>query len=839
MNRVKVTPRRVDLLHVTRRRAATRTCAAAVLAVLGSLFVAPAAPLAAAATVDEVYAVPADGSFTVDGHGWGHGRGMSQYGAQGAATLGKTARQITDFYYPGTTWASIPNAQIRVRLSADEGRDTVVRPATGLAVTDLKTGTRLVLPNGPLRWRAITDAAGLRLQSLTGSTWTTVALGSTTTQVGPLSFGGPAVVRLDLPDGTSRDYRGAIRAVRLSSTALASVDVLSLEDYLLGVVPREAISSWLPAALQAQAVAARTYSAAKRAAATANPVSDICDTTQCQVFGGTTAYSAAGTPTQQEVASTTQAVRATAGIIRTYGGTPATTEFSSSNGGWSTVGDTPYLVAQRDDWDGVTGNSVHTWVATLTAAQIQAAYPAIGRLLRVRVTQRDGNGEWGGRVQQVVLEGVSSTGGTTSVATTGSKIMDAHSFPAYRDGLRSSWWHVRPEYGATPGGPVQAADPASGSVLADGRTVVVPFDGAETVLVPVRNTGTVSWPAGPTSLVRLGTSPHGSASVSSGADWLSPVRPSALSGTTPVAPGSTGLFALPLHGNGRPVGAGTEAFGPLWEGVYWLDGGINRLTIVRVDPHHSRVAEVQTAPPATLSLTNAPTGTATLVVRLRNLGSGSWTVGTEGLTTGAASPFVTPAWPDSAHPPALAGNVSRSGATSVAPGEVGEWRVPVSASARAAGSYPLTLRPFGPDGTYGPTTTTTVTVKAATFTAQLVGMRAAPTVPSAGTERVWFDVQNTGNVAWPVHELVRSAAQKPGGSPSYAPGWIGSTRPGTLTSNLYFPTATTVEPGQVARFVIVLAGNGRPAGAYSEPFTAVWEFWRFSGLTVTVPYRIG
>src|SRR5699024_10685861 len=46
---------------------------------------------------------PASGSWEVQGRGWGHGIGMSQWGAQGAATQGLGHRKILEFYYPGTT----------------------------------------------------------------------------------------------------------------------------------------------------------------------------------------------------------------------------------------------------------------------------------------------------------------------------------------------------------------------------------------------------------------------------------------------------------------------------------------------------------------------------------------------------------------------------------------------------------------------------------------------------------------------------------------------------------------------------------------------------------------
>src|SRR5690242_7070936 len=64
----------------------------------------------------EDYPAPADGVFTLAGHGFGHGHGMSQYGARGAAQSGLTATQILNFYYPGTTATSVsPTSPMRVR----------------------------------------------------------------------------------------------------------------------------------------------------------------------------------------------------------------------------------------------------------------------------------------------------------------------------------------------------------------------------------------------------------------------------------------------------------------------------------------------------------------------------------------------------------------------------------------------------------------------------------------------------------------------------------------------------------------------------------------------------
>jgi SpoIID/LytB domain protein len=820
-----------------------RTACALAAALLASLLTAVVT--ATPALAEEVYERPATGVFNVQGHGWGHGHGMSQWGAQGAASQGVDADTITSTYYPSTAKATVPNAPIRVLLQADEGRDTQVYAAAGLRVTDVTTGETAVLPDGPSRWRATVDSSGLRLSSLTGSTWTPAAITPSdppTTPpayAGPLRFSGPSFVRVAFPDGTSRDYRGAIQAVKTSSTALQTIDVLGLEEYLLGVVPRESSSGWKPAALQAQAIAARSYTSYKKAHVSSTARYDICDTTQCQVFGGSRAYAADGSSIALEPASTTDAVRATAGVVRTYNGAAIFAEYSSSNGGWSTDGGAPYLVARRDDWDGAVENSVHSWSASLRATDLEARYPAVGTLKRLRVTARDGNGEWGGRVKSVVLEGVSSTGAATSVTTTGAGVYNARPWPSRSDGLRSSWWHitassdatvvaksiaprlvrppgastgrltvtmknvgtttwpsdglhlavssppgqadalvggstkpgvlVRPTTGGVapgetadfvfsldaagvlPGshgrayrlrvgdgplfGPVVswtvpvdapsykatvAARPtalaapegdAPPAVFADGRTVVVPRTGSTGLRIQARNAGNVTWPVGPTV---LGTSgPRERTSGSMGLGWLTAKRPGRMTNTVPVAPGGTATFDITLYGADQPAGVTTEAFEPAWEAKHWLDGAVTSLTVVRVDPAVSRLAMSDLAPPAKATLS----GTLTLVVRMRNLGGSPWTVGKEWLatTSGRADPLRTSAWPVPTRPPAMSRNVTRPGVATVHPGEVGEWRIPLSAAGRKAGTYTESWRGIAPGGArFGPVFTTTVTVPGST-----------------------------------------------------------------------------------------------------------------------------
>ncbi len=150
-------------------------------------------------------------------------------------------------------------------------------------------------------------------------------------------------------------------------------------------------ASWSPEAVRAQAVAARTYAAYERD----HRAGPLCDTTSCQVYGGVAA----------EHPASNAAVDATRRLTLMYDGEPAFTQFSSSSGGWTSAGSVPYLTARQDPYDGWSGNPMHDWSVTITDRRIESAFPAIGNLTRIVVNQRDGNGEWGGRVRSVTLVG--------------------------------------------------------------------------------------------------------------------------------------------------------------------------------------------------------------------------------------------------------------------------------------------------------------------------------------------------------------------------------------------------------------------------------------------------
>lgn len=359
------------------------------------LVVTPALP-AGAVAVDQSYRVPDSGTFTVRGHGYGHGRGMSQHGAQGAALKGLTHEQILAFYYPGTDLGTAKH-KIRIRITADSTRDLIVLPAPGLAVRDRGTMTLHPLPTnlGATRWKLDVTGDNKNAVFYEANGWKQWKPGNQATLVGEGAFVASGPLTLVTPSG-QRSYRGSLRATAPSagSTDRDTVNVLSLDNYVRGVVAREMPASWSPEAVQSQAVAARTYAAWHRAQYKTRYY-DLCDTTACQVYGGLS----------DEHPLADAAVTATARQVLRYGGTPAFTQFSASSGGWITAGTLPYQVAKADPYDGWSGNTSHTWTVKLKAATIQKRYPAIGKLKRIRVISRDGNGEWKGRILKLVLDG--------------------------------------------------------------------------------------------------------------------------------------------------------------------------------------------------------------------------------------------------------------------------------------------------------------------------------------------------------------------------------------------------------------------------------------------------
>jgi SpoIID/LytB domain protein len=351
---------------------------------------------------------PTSGSFTVRGAGFGHGWGMSQYGAYGAAVRGLTWQQILAFYYPGTVQTTLSQRTIRVWITADKDGDLRVRPASGLKITSGSKSYQLPTGSTYQSWRISRSGSGYKLQYQTSSgAWKTrnTGLGTGTWKASTSS----GIVTVIMPGGSRREYRGTVSLVKRGSSG-RTVNTVSMENYVRSVVPSEMPTSWALEAVKAQTVAARTYAAKLRSRATSSGY-DICDTTACQVYSGY-ARTIGGKRTVRETSRGNEATKATANVILSYRGSIALTQFASSNGGAAARGDYPYLAAHPDGFDGVIKSQA--WTKNITAAAVARKW-SVGTVQKIQITARDGSGSWGGRVRSMKIIGskrtVTITGG--------------------------------------------------------------------------------------------------------------------------------------------------------------------------------------------------------------------------------------------------------------------------------------------------------------------------------------------------------------------------------------------------------------------------------------------
>lgn len=340
----------------------------AVLLTAAALVVPASAAHAEQAHREPVLREPA--SVTISTWGNGHGKGLSQYGARNRADAGQTYGEILDAYYPGTSPGSA-DGSIRVLLTEAPTRSLVVTARSGLRARSLTSGTTWVLPterDGEVveRWRIkpAGDRAQIAYRTRAWHEWKAPRGEAAFVSARPIALVGAST------------YRGLLRL-----TPAGVVNVVGLQAYLRGVVPSEVPASWPDAAVEAQAVAARTYAVFERGDVPAGRDYDLCDTSACQVYAG-----AAG-----EHPDSDAAVAATVGEVRTYDGVPIFAQFSASNGGYSVDGGYPYLVA-RDDSTYDHGIPEDPHVRTFTGEEITGHWNGLGDLVSVEVVGRDGNG---------------------------------------------------------------------------------------------------------------------------------------------------------------------------------------------------------------------------------------------------------------------------------------------------------------------------------------------------------------------------------------------------------------------------------------------------------------
>jgi stage II sporulation protein D len=325
--------------------------------------------LLAAASLACVPAAGAATQLTIRGAGFGHGIGLSQYGAYGYALHLSSYQSILGHYYTGTALGQLGTAPpLRVLLqtgSVQRFRGVVSAGGRALSARRIysvtRRGGRLVLRSSS--GRALLTGPQLRVDPPAGQ---------------PLRLFG--VTTSAVRDGL---YRGGL-VLSPSSSGVAAVNTLDLESYVRGVVGGEVPSSWPTEALKAQAVAARTYAITTHAG---GALFDQYAGVSSQVYRGMAAESAA----------TDAAVAATRGVVVTYAGTPVTTFFFSTSGGKtediqnSFVGSAPkpWLKGVDDPFDSVSPK--HRWGPLRfsdTSVRARLGRSIKGRFRGIQILQR-------------------------------------------------------------------------------------------------------------------------------------------------------------------------------------------------------------------------------------------------------------------------------------------------------------------------------------------------------------------------------------------------------------------------------------------------------------------
>lgn len=394
-------------------------------------------------------------TITVYGRGYGHGVGLSQYGAKGRALDGQTAAQILAHYYAGTSIATTTNLAVRVLvLSGFAATSTNPAVIYGRGASWSIDGVVKTFP-ADARLRFIPTVSG------TTTTWkvlVTAADGSTL-----YSAASPSSIRVRSGAGTTLQlwstpsaydrFRGVLRLIgRIDGTSTVNVvNELPMESYLMGVVPAEISASWPVESIKAQTIAARSYAEYRLHPTTGT--FDVYNDTRSQVYLGFLA----------EKSATNAAVTATAGkVLRSSTGAKVTALFHSAGGGGTENNENVFVSAtgakvagvysylrgsmdRRADGTAYDDSSPYaTWqTKTYTLAQIQAWFAAdsrsnVGTLVAIDLRNRGVSG----RLISVTLIGADGT--TKSVSgDVFRSIFNAHR-PSGDPMLRSNLFDLAP-----------------------------------------------------------------------------------------------------------------------------------------------------------------------------------------------------------------------------------------------------------------------------------------------------------------------------------------------------------------------------------------------------------
>jgi len=325
-------------------------------------------------------------SFTFVGSGYGHGVGLSQYGAKGQALEGKTATEILNYYFPDAQVTPVvDSAIISVNVAHQVTALSIALPATDFATITNETAVATTLaPGAPLNFAI----AGKLITGPSGSAKTLIIKWSDPNSVLTLSYG-KTLIKLNHGYIQLRSVKAAGIGYRIEATNLLRLH----DEYLYGIA--EVPSSWPSAALESQVIASRTYALMRM-----NNLKKACD---CHVYNSKydqafVGYSKEGEPRYGQLwkaAVDATAVDTETGLAITIDGAPISVFFSSSSGGmtqraidvWGT--DIPHLVNVPDPWsiDPAINKNYASWTKKISQKVMAKAF-GLPDIERYEITSR-------------------------------------------------------------------------------------------------------------------------------------------------------------------------------------------------------------------------------------------------------------------------------------------------------------------------------------------------------------------------------------------------------------------------------------------------------------------
>jgi len=383
-------------------------------------------------------------TFTFQGIGYGHGVGMSQIGARAKALAGESATAILQYYYSGTNIETATDTQIlRINIGHLLTSAKVRSDSNGAQlqifsgdISDTQTSAPIfTFPSKTTLNLSLINNL-ISLTATRGSKNTAISSGSAFTLrwTGTRYLEGPnSIVSLTSGSTLNRYRHGqmvfkVIRDKNLGKRIEIINSVRLADEYLWGV--SEVPSSWPAAALEAQAIASRTYALAK-----ANKLRSACDchlyaTISDQTFAG---FSKESEPRFGELWKS--AVNRTSGQIISYAGQPITAYFTSSSGGatetsehaWGTA--TPYTVSVPDtaSVDTALNPRFASWVREISQAIIAQAF-LLPDVVSLNVLEMNPAGT------VALIEAISSNGNTA--------VLRGETFRS-RSKLPSAWFSLK------------------------------------------------------------------------------------------------------------------------------------------------------------------------------------------------------------------------------------------------------------------------------------------------------------------------------------------------------------------------------------------------------------